>query len=137
MGLLTVIAHPPASQLPNGLLQSLLPFSLPLHIHPPHFHFTEILRGSSHEFRCLFCHIKSEDRSISKIFLKYLCVECSQGCTMHSCSLGLWPPDAWLPHQSPYHLWTWSPCCHCSQVCSVTWLPQSDHPPLTPEACVL
>ena len=70
MGLLTVIAHPSASQLPNGLLQSLLPFSLHLHSHPPRFHFTEILRGSSHKFRSLFCHIKSEDRSISKISLR-------------------------------------------------------------------
>lgn len=103
----------------------------------PHFHFTEILRGSSHKFRCLFCHIKPEDRSISKIFLKYLYVECSQGCTMRSCTLALWPPDDWLPHRFPYHLWTWSSCCHFSQVCSITWLPQSDRSPLTAEACVL
>uniref|UniRef100_A0A8C0HWY4 Uncharacterized protein n=1 Tax=Balaenoptera musculus TaxID=9771 RepID=A0A8C0HWY4_BALMU len=33
MGPLTVIPQPSTSQLPNGLLQSLLPFSLPLQIY--------------------------------------------------------------------------------------------------------
>ena len=88
---------------------------------PHRFYFTEILRGSSHKFRCLFCHIKSEDRSISKISLRG--VHHTWSCTTHSCTLGLWPPDDWLPYQFPYPLWTWSSCCHFPQLCSITWLP--------------
>ena len=77
MGLLTVIAHPSASQLPNGLLQSLLPFSLPLHSHlppaPTVFILLKFWEGAAINSGVYSATLNQK----IDLFLKYLYVECT------------------------------------------------------------